>query len=469
MQAAEKQHTVKTEATVTGIGLHTGQEVRMTFKAAAPGSGIVFERVDLPGSPWVEALVANVTDTARGTTICREQARVSTIEHVLAALTACGIDNCAIAINGPECPIMDGSSLPFIEAIEKAGIITQEAPRIYFEPKENIHFLDEETDTDYVLIPSDRPRYTAMVDYNSRVLVPQHAHLGSLDRFKDEIAPCRTFCFLHELEFMLDKGLIKGGTMNNALVFVEKVPEHGDLDRLAKLFGQPRIEVTREGTLNNVTMHHANEPARHKLLDLVGDMTLLGMRVRGHVYGTKPGHGGNVRFVKHLDQLLRKDKKAPGPGVDINAPALIDINGIMARLPHRPPFLLVDKILAMTESSVVGLKNVTMNEPFFVGHFPGEPVMPGVLQIEAMAQCGGILVMNTVPDPENYLTFFMKIDGVKFRKMVRPGDTLVFRLQLVSPIRRGICHMRGEAFVGSDVVMEAEMMAQIARKEPKNG
>ena len=467
MLNSDRQHTLAREAAISGVGLHTGKAVTLTFNPATPGTGIIFERTDLPGKPWVEALAANIIDTSRGTTIGKGDARVSTIEHVLAAIVASGIDNVTIAIDGPECPIMDGSSTPFMELFEQAGTSEQNAAREYFQPKEVIRFTDEETRTEYLLVPDTEARYTAMVDYNSRVLVPQHASIHSLSEFANEVAPCRTFCFMHELEFMLDKGLIKGGSMSNAIVFVEKTPSSDQLDKLAKLFNVPRIEVRNEGTLNNVELRFVNEAGRHKLLDLVGDMALLGQRFKGHLFGTRPGHGGNAKFVRHLEGLIKKDKKHPGPGVDVNAPALIDINGIMARLPHRPPFLLVDKILSMTESQVVGLKNVTMNEPFFVGHFPGEPVMPGVLQIEAMAQCGGILVMSTVPDPENYLTFFLKIDGVKFRKMVRPGDTLVFKLELLTPIRRGIAHMKGEAFVGHDLVMEAEMMAQISRKTEK--
>lgn len=458
-----KQKTIATECGVSGVGLHTGARVNLTFKPSEGGQ-ITFLRTDLENSE-IKAISANIVSTARGTTIGVGEATVSTIEHVMAALASLDISSLTIEIDGPECPILDGSSKELYDTLQKAGSKELDAVQDVLTIDSNIEFTDEETGAEYLIVPSDSPRFTVMIDYNSKVLPPQHAVMQSFADFEKEIAPSRTFCFLHELELLLEHNLIKGGGLDNAVVFVEHPMDDHKQTKLAKEFGQPDIRATQSGTLNNTELRFVNEPARHKLLDLIGDLVLVGARINGHIIATKPGHGSNSRFGKFLTGLVKENRKQKAPKIDLNTEALLDVNGIMAKLPHRPPFLFIDKIYELSETHVVGVKNVTMNEYFFEGHFPGAPVMPGVLQIEAMAQVGGILVLNTVPDPENYLTYFLKIDGVKFRKMVFPGDTIVFKLDLLSPIRRGLCHMKGIAYVGDNPVMEAEMMAQIVKRE----
>jgi UDP-3-O-[3-hydroxymyristoyl] N-acetylglucosamine deacetylase / 3-hydroxyacyl-[acyl-carrier-protein] dehydratase len=461
-----KQTTLKAPVTVVGVGLHTGSEVTMTFKPAPENHGYKFQRIDIEGSPIIDADVDNVTDISRGTTITQNGASVSTVEHTLAALAGLEIDNVLIELNGPEAPIMDGSSMPFIEEIEKVGIQQQDAEREYFVIPSNIYYEETERHVEMTAMPYvDDYRVTVMVDYNSPVLGSQHASLSSISEFKKEIASCRTFCFLHELEMLLKHNLIKGGDLNNAIVVVDKVVGDEELEHLAKLFNREKIAVAREGILNNIELRYQNEPARHKLLDVVGDLALVGMPLKGHIMAARPGHAANVAFAKKIKALIKKEKaKKNIPTYDPNAKPVYDINGIMNILPHRQPFLLIDKITELTQKHVVGIKNVTMNEEFFKGHFPGNPVMPGVLQVEAMAQTGGILVLNTVPDPENYWTYFMKIENARFKDKVLPGDTIIFRCDLIAPIRRGICQMRGIAFVGDKIVMEAELMAQIVRK-----
>jgi UDP-3-O-[3-hydroxymyristoyl] N-acetylglucosamine deacetylase/3-hydroxyacyl-[acyl-carrier-protein] dehydratase len=458
-----KQRTIGATCGVSGVGLHTGAMVNLTFKPSEY-SQIVFVRTDL-GNAEIKAISANITSTARGTTIGVGEATVSTIEHVMAALSAHGISSVTIEIDGPECPILDGSSKELYATLQKAGFKELETDQYVLTIESNIEFIDKETGAEYLIVPSDSPRFTVMIDYGSKVLPPQHAVMQSFADFEAEIAPNRTFCFLHELELLLEHNLIKGGGLDNAIVFVEHSMDDEKQAKLAKQFNQSDICATQSGTLNNTELRFVNEPARHKLLDLIGDLVLVNARINGHIIATKPGHGSNSRFGKFLITLVKENRKPKAPKVDFNAAPLLDVNGIMAKLPHRPPFLFVDKVYELSETHVIGVKNVTMNEYFFEGHFPGAPVMPGVLQIEAMAQVGGILVLNTVPDPENYLTYFLKIDGVKFRKMVFPGDTIVFRLDLLSPIRRGLCHMKGIAYVGNDLVMEAEMMAQIVKRE----
>lgn len=460
----EKQTTLKQEVKITGIGLHTGVEVSITFKPAPAHQGYLFKRTDLDNQPEIPALAEYVVDTSRGTTLSYKGAVVATVEHALAALVGLGIDNATIEMNQEETPILDGSSRFYVEALVQGGIIELEAEREYFELDEVITYRDEERQTEMTIIPDEKRRYNVMIDYNTKVLGTQNAELNNLSEFKTEIAKCRTFVFLHELEFLLDNNLIKGGDLSNAIVFVNKVVGQKELDRLAKLFNKPKVEVLQRGILNNVELYWNNEPARHKLLDVIGDMALIGKPVRGRVIALRPGHSANVAFSKLIRKKIKQQENL-APKVDLHAKPQFDIEAIKRMLPHRPPFLLVDKVMEVTQDSVIGVKNVSMNESFFVGHFPDEPVMPAVLQIEAMAQSGGILALSQVPDPENYTTYFLKITDVKLRKKVVPGDTLIFDLKLLSPIRRGLCHMGGKAWVGNDVVMEAEMLAQITKKK----
>ncbi len=460
-----KQRTLNKETQISGVGLHTGVNTTIRFKPATENYGFRFVRTDLKDKPILKADAKNVIDTSRGTTIEQSGARIYTIEHVLAALVGLQIDNVLMEIDGPEIPILDGSSKLFVELFEAAGIVEQDAERNYFELSETVTYKNEEKGVEFIAIPSDTYRLSVMVDYGSEVLGTQYAEINAIEEFKKEISGSKTFAFLHELEFLFKQGLIKGGDLNNALVFVEKPVSQDELDRMAVAFGKPKVAVTNKGYLNNVELIFNNEPARHKLLDVIGDLALVGQPIKAHIIAKKPGHFNNVEFAKLLQQAaVKSEKLKETPIFDASFKPVYDINDIMKLLPHRPPFLLVDRILQISEDGVIGSKNVTMNESFFIGHFPEEPVMPGVLQIEAMAQTGGILVLSTVPDPENYLTYFMKIDKVKFRNKVVPGDTLFFKLNLISPIRRGICHMRGIAYVGNKIVMEAEMMAQITKK-----
>ncbi len=460
-----KQTTIKNPVTVSGVGLHTGALVNLTFKPAPANHGFKFKRIDLDGQPVIDADVDNVVDTSRGTTLSQNGAKISTTEHALAALVGTEIDNIMIEVDGPEVPIMDGSSRPYIDAILKAGIEEQNAERIYFELKDNLTFEEPSRKVEMLAVPSADYRITVMVDYNSPVLGTQHAQMHLISEFKEEIAPCRTFCFLHELEMLVKHNLIKGGDLDNAIVVVDRPVSQQKLDELATLFNKPHVEIKEKGILNNVQLHFQNEPARHKLLDIVGDLALIGMPIKAHILAARPGHAANVEFAKKIKQLIKNEKsKTTVPVFDLYGTPVCDINKIAKNLPHRYPFLLIDKIIELTDNRVVGVKNVTMNEWFFQGHFPDNPVMPGVLMIEAMAQTGGILVLHSVPDPENYWTYFLRIDQARFKQKVGPGDTLVFDLELISPIRRGICHMAGKAYVGDKIVMEAEMMAQIVKK-----
>lgn len=459
-----KQRTIKADISVSGFGLHTGQPVTMTFKTAPENHGYKFKRVDVEGQPVIDADVDNVTDTSRGTTISQNGASVNTVEHVLAALVGLEVDNVLIELDGPEIPIMDGSSIKFVEAIEEVGIEEQEADREYYNIPHNIHYSEPERKVEMVAMPLDDYRFTCMIDYNSPVLGSQHAAITTLSEFKKEISSSRTFCFLHELEALVKDNLIKGGDLNNAIVVVDKQVNREELKHLAKLFNREDIDVAREGILNNIKLRHQNEPARHKLLDMIGDLALVGVPLRGHIMAARPGHAANIAFAKKIKALIKKEKNKKHVQVyNPNSPPVYDTVQIMNMLPHRPPFLLVDKILELTKTYVVGVKSVTINEPFFVGHFPGAPIMPGVLQIEAMVQTGGILVLNTVPDPENYLTLFLKIENARFKDKVVPGDTLIFRCDLLAPIRRGIAQMKGIGMVGERIVVEAELMAQIIK------
>ncbi|MEO8239997.1 MAG: bifunctional UDP-3-O-[3-hydroxymyristoyl] N-acetylglucosamine deacetylase/3-hydroxyacyl-ACP dehydratase [Flavobacterium sp.] len=460
-----KQKTIKNEISLTGVGLHTGKEVTMTFKPAPINNGFTFVRIDLQGHPVIEADANYVVNTQRGTNLEKLGVKIQTPEHVLAALVGCDLDNVIIELNASELPIMDGSSKYFVEAIEKAGIEEQEAKRNVYVVKEVISFTDEATGSEILVMPSDDYQVTTMVDFGTKVLGTQNATMKSIADFKNEISNSRTFSFLHELESLLENGLIKGGDLNNAIVYVDKEISDATMENLKKAFGKDKISVKPNGVLDNLTLHYPNEAARHKLLDVVGDLSLIGVRIQGKIIANKPGHYVNTQFAKKMAKIIKIEQRNHVPVYDLNQEPLMDIHKIMAVLPHRPPFLLIDRIIEMSESHVVGMKNVTMNENFFVGHFPEAPVMPGVLIVEAMAQTGGILVLSTVPDPENYLTYFMKIDNVKFKHKVLPGDTLIFKCELISPIRRGICHMQANAYANGKLVTEAELMAQIARKQ----
>jgi len=460
-----KQHTIKKQVTLSGVGLHTGIEANMTFLPANPNHGYKFQRMDLEGQPIIDADVDNVVDVSRGTTLEQSGARVFTVEHVLAALVGMEIDNVLIQLSGPEPPILDGSSIQFIEILEDAGLEEQNALRRFFEVPESIHYKDSGREVEMAALPLDDFRVTVMVDYNSPVLGSQHASITDISQFRHEIASCRTFCFLHELEMLYKNNLIKGGDLNNAIVVVDRVVEEAELSSLAKMFNKQKVEVQKEGILNNVELRYKNEPARHKLLDVIGDLALVGRPLKAQILAARPGHAANVAFAKKIKRAMEKSGSTNIPYYDPKLPPVLDINQISNILPHRYPFQLLDKIIYLDDKLVAGVKNVTINEPFFMGHFPNNPVMPGVLQVEAMAQTGGILVLSTVEDPENYWTYFLSIENCKFRKMVLPGDTLIFKCELLNPIRRGIAKMKGEAFVGNALVCEAIMTASIVRKD----
>jgi UDP-3-O-[3-hydroxymyristoyl] N-acetylglucosamine deacetylase/3-hydroxyacyl-[acyl-carrier-protein] dehydratase len=461
----EKQRTLKSQVTISGVGLHTGVTANLTLCPAQENYGYKFQRIDIEEQPIIEADCDLVVDTARGTTLGKNNVKVYTIEHVLAALVGMQVDNCLIKIDAQEVPILDGSSKPYIDAIISVGFEEQKAERDYFVLTENLTFEDPIKKAEMLAVPSEDYRITVMVDYNSPMLGTQHASMYHIGEFKEDISSCRTFCFVHELEFLVKNNLIKGGDLSNAIVICDREISQEKLDELSLMLNKPAVKIVGKGYLNNVQLHYQNEPARHKLLDIVGDLALAGRPIKGHILAARPGHSSNVEFAKIIKQKIQEAKKKKNelPQFDLNSEPLMNVTDIMKLLPHRPPFLLIDKILELTETRVVGLKNVTMNESFFVGHFPDNPVMPGVLQVEAMAQTGGVLVLKTVPDPENYLTYFMKIEQVKFKNKVLPGDTIIFALELVSPIRRGLCHMKGQAIVGNKVVMEAEMLAQIVK------
>ena len=463
----DKQHTIEKNISISGTGLHTGVLVKMTLNPANPGFGYQFQRTDLPNQPIIKADCDLVSDTSRGTTLQVGDAKISTVEHILAALVGLGVDNCLIQVNGPEIPIIDGSSAPFIEIIEKAGVVEQDAAKAWYSIDENIFHYDDAKRVEMVALPSLDYQITTLIDFNSPVLGTQHAALKTIKEFKSEIAPCRTFCFLHELEALLKNDLIKGGDINNAIVVVDQPVTEQEMSRLAKVFKRDKIEVKSEGYLNNLELRFPNEPARHKLLDVIGDLALIGYPIKARIIANRPGHSSNVEFAKKIKQYIKKNKHVKDvPVYDPTATPVFALEQIEKTLPHRHPFLFVDKIIELTDTVIVGVKNVTFNEWFFPGHFPGNPVMPGVLQIEALAQTGGILCINAMPKGE-YDTYFLKIDNCKFKQMVRPGDTMLLKMELTSPIRRGICEMRGTVYVGGKVVTEADLVAQVVKRVDK--
>ena len=462
---ADKQKTISKSVTINGTGLHTGQLGEMTFHSAPVNHGIKFRRVDIESKPIIDADVSLVASTARGTTLSKNGASVFTIEHVLAAFMGLGIDNVLVDLNMEEIPIKDGSSKYFIEAIKDAGIAEQDAERKYIVIKEPVVYEIPDKKVKLTIEPADEFSISVEIDFETEVLGKQDAQLNSISDFDDEIAPCRTFVFLHELEFLLNNNLIKGGDLNNAIVFINRDVTQEELDNLAELFSKPKIKVKPNGVLNNLDLIFPNEAARHKLLDVIGDLSLLGLPIKGHVTAYRPGHQANTEFAKLIRNQINKTDMLKKPPFDIYAEPLYDINAIKKILPHRPPFLLVDKVLEMSENNITAVKNVSLNEPFFVGHFPDEPIMPGVLQVEAMAQVGGIFVLNQVDDPKLYSTYFLKINDVRFRSKVVPGDVLVFTIELTGPIKRGICSMFGKAYVGDKVVMEGNLIAQIVKNK----
>ena len=461
------QHTLAEKISISGIGIHTGADVHLSIEPADPNTGIIFQRIDLDGQPTIKADVEYVTQTKRSTTLSQNGADVSTVEHLLAALTGCEIDNVLIKLDGPEIPILDGSAKPFVEALLKAGKMKQDAVKTWYTIEHNIYFYDEEKQVEMVAMPASSFRINTLIDFNSPVLGTQHAQLKSIDEFNEQIAPCRTFSFFHELQYLLHNNLIKGGDLNNAIVVVDKPVTEDQLDALSKSFGKEKFAVTSEGYLNNLELRFPNEPARHKLLDLIGDLALVGIPFKAHIIANRPGHSGNIEFAKKIKEHLKKNKfKIHVPAYYPEKPPVLDVTAIEQILPHRFPFLLIDKIIELSDTHIVGVKNVTYNEPFFQGHFPGNYVMPGVLQVEALAQCGGLLAIPKNTE-DKYDTYFLKVDNCKFKQKVVPGDTLILKMELKNPIRRGICEMKGTIFVGSKVVCEADLTAQIVKQTKK--
>lgn len=461
------QHTIKEEVNISGAGIHSGQAVTMRLKPAEPYTGIIFQRIDLPGKPLVKADVDNVIETNRSTTIEVNGARISTIEHLMAALVGMQVDNVLIEIDGEEIPILDGSAQPFVEALEKTGIQKQNAEKIFYSISHNITFSDEEKKVEMVALPSNEYRINTLIDFNSPVLGTQHASIRNISQFKNEIAPSRTFCFFHELELLLANNLIKGGDINNAIVVVDKSITQEQIMKISKVFNKQDVHVNEEGILNNLQLRFPNEPARHKLLDVVGDLALVGFPFKAHIIANRPGHASNIKFAKKIKDHIKKNKlKENIPKYDPNQPPLLDIQQIERTLPHRYPFLLVDKVMEITDRHVIAIKNVTYNEPFFQGHFPGNSVMPGVLLAEALAQTGGFIAIPQDSE-DKFDTYFLKIESCKFKQKVVPGDTLILKMELVHPIRRGICEMKGTIYVGDRIVTEAVLVAQVVKRTKK--
>ena len=457
-----KQNTLKEQFSLSGRGLHTGLNLTVTFMPARPNHGYKIQRVDMPGQPIMDAVAENVIDTQRGTVLGKGDMRCSTVEHAMAALYALGLDNVLIQVNGPEFPILDGSAEMYVQEIQRVGIQEQDAPKDYYYITKKMEFRDEATGACITLLPDEDFSITSMISFESKVLSSQFATLDSMDKFVTEVAAARTFVFVREIEPLLMAGLIKGGDLDNAIVIYERETTQENLDKLCQLTGAERHNASELGYLQHKPLVWENEPARHKLLDIIGDMALIGKHIRGRIIATKPGHTINNKFARMMRKEIRKHE-VQAPHYDPNKEPVLDINRIRQILPHRYPMQLVDKVIEIKENSIVAIKNVTSNEPFFQGHFPNEPVMPGVLQIEAMAQTGGLLVLGNVPDPEKYSTYFLKIDNVKFRQKVVPGDTLIFKVELVSPVRHGIGTMQGYAFIGENCVAEATFTAQISK------
>ena len=459
-----KQKTLKDSFSLRGKGLHTGLDITITFNPAAENHGYKIQRIDLEGQPIIDAVADNVVETTRGTVLAKNDVKVSTVEHAMAALYAAGIDNCLIQVNGPEFPILDGSAIYYVEGIEKVGIEEQTAVKDYYIIKSKIEFKDEKTGSSIIVLPDDSFSVNALISYDSKIIPNQFATLEDMNDFPKEIAGSRTFVFVREIEPLLGAGLIKGGDLDNAIVIYERQMSQENFDKLADVMGVPHMNANQMGYINQKPLVWDNEPARHKLLDIIGDLALIGRPIKGRIIATRPGHTINNKFARQMRKEIRLHE-IQAPIYNCSEEPVMDINRIRELLPHRYPFLLVDKIIEIGPNHIVGVKNVTTNEPFFQGHFPQEPVMPGVLQVEAMAQVGGLLVLNSVDEPERYSTYFMKIDGVKFRQKVVPGDTLLFRLELLAPIRRGISTMKGYVFVGEKVACEAEFMAQIIKNK----
>ena len=462
-----KQQTLAAPISFSGKGLHTGVTVNMTVNPSADNTGIVFRRIDLEGAPTVPALCEYVTDTSRGTTIEKGAAKVSTIEHIISALWTMGVDNALVDIDGPETPIMDGSAREYVERIQQVGLVEQKAPRKYYEVTEKQVYTIPDKGVAIIIYPDDEFTVSVHIDFNSKVVGNQYATLDMYSKYTEDIAPCRTFCFLHELEPLLKMNLIKGGDLDNAIVVVENPVSDEQLEHLKKVFNKDDIRVTG-GYLNNLELRASNELARHKLLDLLGDFALLGMRIKGRVWASRPGHYANTEFMKQLLSTIRRDGEKPAFKYSASKTPVMDINDVRKLLPHRYPFLLIDKVFHMDEKSIGAIKNITSNEPQFTGHFPEEPVMPGVLLVEAMAQAGGIVALKSVENPEEYSTYFLRIDGVRFKRKVVPGDTMQIEAHMVEPLRRGIATFIGKIFVGGQLACEATLMAQIVRnKKPE--
>ncbi|MEN9919135.1 MAG: hypothetical protein RL662_1571 [Bacteroidota bacterium] len=460
----EKQKTLKGSFSLQGKGLHTGLAITITFHPAPEDHGYKIKRVDLEDAPIIDALAENVGGTQRGTVLVKGSAQVSTIEHAMAALYALHVDNCLIEVNAPEFPILDGSSIQYVQGIERVGLVEQSSDKDYFVVRRKMEVVDEETGSKLILLPDNNFCINSFIEFDSTFIPNQSATLDDINKFSTEIADSRTFVFVREIQKLLEVGLIKGGDLDNAIVIYERKISQDAFDKLADLLGVPHKSANEPGYLNNKPLQYANEPARHKLLDIIGDIALIGKPIKGRIIATRPGHKINNQLARAIRKQIKQNDVQP-PIYDPNKEVVMDINKIKELLPHRYPFLMVDKIIEMGQKYIVGIKNITANEPFFQGHFPQEPVMPGVLQVEAMAQIGGLLVLSNVDEPERYSTYFLKIDNVKFRQKVVPGDTLIFRLDMISEIRRGIANMKGYAFIGEKVVSEAEFTAQIVKNK----